>query len=379
MKRAAIGLGSITIVILAGLATFFVISQNAIPNDNQGASKSSTPDLKYAEVVGGLEHPWDIDFLPDSTIIFTERSGAISKLKVGSKVVLQQISDVRDRGEGGLMGIAVDPDFQDNRYIYACLNSTEGDIKVARWAVDQEAEALTDRTDIISGIPSSDSGRHSGCQIAFGPDDNLWVGTGDAADETQPQDMTKLGGKILRVNRDGKAAPDNVDSPDKRIYSYGHRNTQALAFYPAERNESYGISVEHGPGRDDEINSLKAGNFGWAPGDNYDESVPMTDLDQFSDSIESVWSSGDTTIAPSGAAFLEGDTWGRLNGWLAVSVLKDQSLLLLNIADTSVSGTRTLIKNEFGRLRAATLGPDASLYVSTDNGSDDKIIKISSN
>lgn len=379
MKRIIVGIASAIIVLAAGYITFAIIKSNDTSSDVTTVQEPSTPELSANKLIGGLDHVWDIGFLPDQTLIFSERSGTISKLIDGRKVAIENPDDVESGGEGGLMGIAVDPDFNDSRYVFVCFNSTRGDIRVARWAVDQAVEGLTNRTDIITGIPSATSGRHSGCQLEFGPDNNLWVATGDAADESQPQDRSTLGGKILRVDRDGKAAADNPDAPDKRVYSYGHRNSQGLALYAKKQGDSFGVSVEHGPSSDDEINQLQPGNFGWAPGANYDENAPMTDVRRFTDAIESVWSSGDTTIAPSGATFLSGEQWGRLNGWLAVSVLKGQKLMLLNIANGAVDGTRTLFEGEYGRLRAAVLGSDGSLYVSTDNGGDDSILKISPN
>lgn len=377
MKRLALAFAAIMIVFGAGAATFAALRLYKAQNEPAASSDSRpTPELRASIVVEGLAHPWDVDFLPDRTLLFTERSGEISKLVDGEKISIELPDDINPGGEGGMMGLAVDPDFAVTRFIFACFNTTAGDIRVVRWMADQTVESLTNRQDIVSGIPAADSGRHSGCQIAFGPDDNLWVATGDAADDTTPQDPASLGGKILRVDRDGKAAADNVDSVEKRVYSFGHRNSQALAFYAAKRDGSFGVSVEHGPDRDDEINQLKPGNFGWAPGPGYDESVPMTDTERFSGATQSIWSSGSRTIAPSGAAFVRGSSWGRLSDWLAVSVLKDKQLLLLNISNGSVNGTRTFFENTYGRLRAATLGPDSELYLSTDNGSNDAIIKV---
>lgn len=378
MKRFALTIGSILLVITAGLITVVAIKSFDTTGRNQEVArdKGATPELSAAQVISGLDHPWDIDFLPDGTLIVTERPGQLSLVSNGSKVVLESPADVKEGGEGGLMGLAVDPDYTQNNFIYACFNTTSGDIKVARWAVNAAKDGLQDRRNIITGIPAATSGRHSGCQLAFGPDKNLWVGTGDAADEKQPQNLTALGGKILRVTRDGTAANDNPVGQEKRIYSYGHRNLQALVFYDSLQDKSYGLSVEHGPDRDDEVNELRPGNFGWAPGAGYDESVPMTDLKNIPDAIASVWSSGGSTIAPSGAAILKGSSWGRLEGWLAVSVLKDKKLLLLNTINGSVSGERVYFENKYGRLRAATVGPGGELYISTDNGTNDSILRV---
>ncbi len=375
MRKILVFIGSALIILIAGTATFVAL-QSVGPRANDASKKAtpSTPSLLASSVITGLSHPWDVDFLPDGRILFTERSGDISFVRDGKKQLIQAIDDVEATGEGGLMGLAVDPLYEDNEFVYICYNTARGDTRVVRWKLGDET--LSDRRDIVTDIPTADSGRHSGCQIAFGPDDNLWIGTGDSADETQPQDRAKLGGKILRTDREGKAVRDNPDGPDTRVYSYGHRNTQALAFYASPKDTSYGYSIEHGPDRDDEVNALTPGNFGWNPGEGYDESSPMTDMAAFSDAIESSWSSGTSTIAPSGAAILQGSSWGRLEGWLALSVLKDQKILLLNISNGSVSGERSYFEREHGRLRAATLGPDGALYVSTDNGTNDSILRI---
>lgn len=376
MKRFAITIGSALLVLIAGLATVVALKSLDAPGRNAALPRQVTPELSATKVVDGLQHPWDIVFLPDNTLIYSERNGTISTFSRGIKTVLHAPDDITATGEGGLMGLAVDPEYATNRFVYACFNTTANDIKVARWVVSSASDRLEGRKDIVVGIPASDSGRHSGCQLAFGPDKNLWIATGDAADETQPQNQSSLGGKVLRVTREGAAVEDNPVSPDKRVYSYGHRNLQALAFYDTPRDKSYGLSVEHGPDVDDEVNELEPGNFGWAPKEDYDESVPMTDVKKFPDALASVWSSGSPTIAPSGATFLKGSSWGRFEGWLAVSVLKDKQLLLLNIKNGSVSGERTFFTNEYGRLRAATQGPDGFLYLSTDNGTNDSILKI---
>lgn len=375
MKRFLVSVGSVLLLVGAGAATLAILK---VVEQRAGPSITSTPaapQLVATVLVDGLDHPWDIDFLPDDSLIFSERSGQLSLLKDGERTIITAPSDVRATGEGGMMGLAVDPDYAKNSFIYTCYNTEGGDVKVVRWTLTDGT--IGARRDIVSDIPANDSGRHSGCQVAFGPDGNLWVGTGDAADEDQPQDRNTLGGKILRVTKDGGVPFDNPEGPDKRIWSYGHRNVQSLAFYPKAQNGSYGLSVEHGPDKDDELNQLVTGNFGWAPGDGYDESVPMTDLTKFRDAEQSVWSSGSSTIAASGAAFLRGSEWGRLDGWLAVTALKGQKLKLLNVTNGSVGGERDELVGKFGRLRAATLGPDEKLYVSTDNGSDDKIIAVS--
>lgn len=375
------------VLLLIGAVAFVLVM--ALTQNRDGAktvdtSTKSIPDqipaLQVSTVAEGLDHPWEVAFLPDKSMLITERSGDISKIIDGKKTVIHHPADVYVRGEGGLLGLAVDPDFASNQFIYVCFNSTLPglDVRVARWKMDDARTALSDRKDIITGMPSSITGRHSGCRIAFGPDGNLWVGTGDAAQGATPQSLRSFGGKILRIDRDGRAAKDNLGEGDPRIYSYGHRNTQGLAFFAQLKNGSYGVSVEHGSNVDDEVNPLVKGNFGWSPNLPYIENVPMTDSRRFPQAVKSIWSSGSSTIAPADADFLVGKQWGKWEGRLAMAVLKDKHLRLLEVRDDNTTGEQLkLFDGRYGRLRAVTMGSDGQLYVTTDNGSgQDKILRI---
>ncbi len=339
------------------------------------------PELKTEVVTKGYAHIWEIAFLPAGDMLFNERSGQIHHVVNGVPKQLARVADVYAQGEGGLMGMAVDPDFTDNRYLYTCYN-TMSDIRVVRWTLRADMGGLDAKTPIVTGIPANPSGRHSGCRIAFGPDGFLWIGTGDTAQNLtpqSPQDPKSLAGKILRVTQEGKPAPSNVGGVfDPRIYSYGHRNTQGLAFFGTPRGNVVGVSAEHGSSIDDELNTLSPGNFGWAPPDGtYDESVPMTDTKRFPDAVGPLWSSGDPTQAPAGVAIIEGERWKAWDGAVAMAMLKAQHLKLLVLSDDmDVAGERRHFEREFGRLRAVTMGPDGSLYVGTSNGEDDAVIRV---
>jgi glucose/arabinose dehydrogenase len=344
---------------------------------------SKVPRLTTEIVLGGREHIWEIAFLPTKELIFTERKGTVSIIKNGQTTELAKIADVRAGGEGGLMGLAIDSKFNENRYLYTCFNSTAGDIRVVRWTATPALDALGQRSDIITGMPANPSGRHSGCRLAFGPDGFLWVGTGDTAQALTPQppqDPKSLGGKILRVARDGRPASNNMAGNfDPRVYSYGHRNTQGIAFFDAVRGDGVlGVSSEHGTHVDDELNPLVQGNFGWSPPNGpYDESVPMTDKQRFPNAIEALWSSGNPTQAPSGVTIMSGTKWGIWNGAVAMAMLKDEHLKVLVLNnDLKVTSEEHLLQAAYGRLRAVTMGPDGGLYVGSSNGSDDKIIKV---
>jgi glucose/arabinose dehydrogenase len=342
------------------------------------------PRLSVSTVVSGLDHPWDVGFA-GGTMVYTERPGRIGAFINGQRRLLAAPADVLTASEAGMMGLAIDPAFSTNRFIYTCFASTRGgpnDVRVVRWTVDAGFTALTSRTDIVTGAPvntSGELGRHAGCRPRFGPDGRLWIGTGDAATGSVPQDPRSLGGKVLRVNRDGSAAAGNPGGAlDPRIYSYGHRNVQGIAFRPSD---GLGVSTEHGPDRDDELNRLVTGNFGWDPvfpsGDGYNESVPMTDLQKFPSAVRALWSSGMPTVAPSGAGFLAGSRWGGWNGALAVALLRARHLLVFGLdSQGRVTGTAKAITDQ-GRLRSAVLGPDGNLYLTTDNGSGtDRILRV---
>lgn len=328
------------------------------------------PTITVSVVTAGLDHPWDLAFAPGGDMYFTERVGRINLWTSGQRRVLATPADVVAVGEGGMMGVAVDPAFTANRRIYTCFVSDAGgslDVRVVRWQVNAAKTALSGRADILTGIPANSTGRHSGCRIRFGPDGHLWVGTGDAAMGTNPQNPSSLGGKVLRITTAGAGAPGNAGAPFRpEIYTYGHRNVQGLAF--AADGTAY--AVEHGPDRDDEVNRLvRGGNYGWDPVPGYNESVPMTDLAKFPNAQRALWSSGVPTIAPSGGTVLSGSQWAGWNNALAVAVLKGQQLRVFGFtADGLAVEAQWTAITDRGRLRSAVQGTNGRLYIATDGG-----------
>jgi len=257
--------------------------------------------------------------------------------------------------------------------VYACF-SHEGeprDNRVVRFRLSADGAKLEQRADLVTGMPYS-SGRHSGCRLRF-HEGFLHVGTGDAAQFANPQNQTSLGGKTLRLTRDGEPAPGNpvAQGRDPRVFTFGHRNVQGLAVQPGS-NRVY--AAEHGSDRDDEINLLVPGqNYGWDPGPNgrYDESVPMTDLEKYPSAARAVWTSGNPTTALSGITFLAGALWRDWDGALVGAELKNQRLRILRVdaAGTGTSQLGELCEDQNVRLRTPVLGPDGALYVLTDGKS----------
>lgn len=365
-----------TIMILLLMLIFLIGCGKAVPAVEDEAVM---PELTYDIMLDGLERPWGLAELPDGSLLFTERRGVLSVLKDSERVEIAEISDVMARGEGGLLGLAVDIEFEENRFIYVAYNiNVDGpEVRVTRFELTEDL-VLENAFHIVEGLPAIESGRHSGTQLAMDQEGVLWIGTGDSATAKTPQDPESLGGKILRVTRDGEPAEGNLEAPfDPRIFSYGHRNTQGLLLFAEPIDEVYGYSAEHGSWVDDEVNELVSGNFGWDPLPPYKEDVPMTDLDKFPDAIEAVWSSGERTIAVSGLTQLVGEHWGDFDGALVLGVQKDQHLRVLRIAEREVVGESLLFEREFGRIRGVMMHSDGSLYFATDNGGDDKIVRVS--
>ncbi|MFD4192450.1 PQQ-dependent sugar dehydrogenase [Amycolatopsis thermoflava] len=349
--------------------------------------------LKVDVVTGGLQHGWDVGFLPGGSILVTQRPGRLALVR-GTAVTQVQadFSDVWARGEGGLMGMVVHPDFAASRRFTTCQTHQEGgravDIRLVTWTLSADERSATKVRDLLTGLPVNQSGRHSGCRPEIAADGALLVGTGDTARPDVSQDRHSLGGKVLRIDLNtGAPLPDNpfissADPNEQRIYSYGHRNIQGVAVRPGTGQIFTG---EHGPTFDDEINLIRAGgNYGWDPSqggtvDSYDEDVPMTDLQRFPDAVRPLWTSGDITEAICGAAFVSGPQWGALDGRLAVVALKGQKMLMFTV-DQAGAVTEVYLPAEFddtyGRLRAVRSGPDGALYVTTSDGNDDKLLRI---
>ena len=346
---------------------------------------ADAPALDVEVVVDELELAWDVARTPEGTVLVTERGGRLlAHDEQCTREVAADLDDLFVGSEAGLMGLEVSPDFGRTREIFLCHATRTGDglpqdVRVTRWRLDEGAAAAERTGTVVDGLPIS-SGRHSGCRLRFVPDGTLLVGTGDAAQGANPQDPDSLGGKTLRLHPDGTVPEDNPfadrDGPGAAVHTLGHRNVQGLAVQPGTGTV---WSAEHGPGTDDEINVLEPGaNYGWDPAPGYDESVPMTDLEEFPDALPAAWSSGRPTVALSGAAFLEGDQWGAWEGALAVAELKNTGVGVYRVEDTAVTGLTRMaeLENDYGRLRSLTLDDEGALWVTTSNGDDDAVLRV---
>ncbi len=330
----------------------------------------------------GLAKPWDLAFEPagNQRLVVTENDTGTIRARIGSTwrdlgsigaLMVSPSPAFDNTGEGGLMGLAFDPNYPTDLHLYVCTSTTV-DNRVVRLDVGLDGSgdplAVSNPVAIVTGIPHL--GYHNGCRVRFQPGATpaaLFVTTGDAAVGPGPQSDASLAGKVLRIQTNGTAY-GNVSGA--RWFTKGHRNVQGIAFQPVS-NIPY--SAEHGPNINDEVNRLvDGGNAGWDPtnGTDYDQSKPMTDFVKFPGALVPVFRSGDVrTIAPSGLTFLSGTQWGSWNGAIVLAVLKDSELrVLLMNPDGTASGQFQMPGSARGvRLRSAVQGPDGFLYVATDD------------
>ena len=354
---------------------FFVIIFSCIPF----VFAQEYPDLgvKVETVAENLEIPWSITWTPDGTIFFTERGGNLRIIQDGIVVEKPMLSLEVGGVEGGLLGITLDPNYSDNHYIY--LYYTYNDFletknKVVRY-VESDFILTEDKVVIqnISGGPFHDGGR-----IKFGPDDKLYITTGDAGNAELSQDLNSMSGKILRINSDGSIPEDNPIS-NSPIYSYGHRNPQGLDW---DKSGNL-VATEHGPSgwhgiAHDEINVIVPGaNYGWP------DIIGSESMDGL---VTPILNTGDDTWAPSGAEFYEGDKIPQWSGKFFVATLRGNHLHMVDfdLDENKVISDQKLFEGDFGRLRDVATGPDGYLYVLTSNQdgrgapvvNDDRILRI---
>ncbi len=391
-------------------------------------SHSKAPSLKHTTVLSGLESPWDMAFLEDGTMFFTEKcrglsvrlpSGDVNALlgMTGTNGYASTADDLFCEGQAGMMGVEIDPDFAQNRFIYVYSTSSKtapGTNRLMRLKVDDDLSKVSDRTDIVEDVPYKPAatghpfggpGAHNGGRVRFGPDGHLYLTTGDTHNGVVPQSPTLIGGKVLRIDRDGKAVKDNnpPEGFDKRIYTYGHRNVQGIAFRPTDGTP---VVAEHGPWHSDEITVLKnGGNGGWDPRpntagrgdcpDNYCgympnqmegmdpaervKFMPMTDTKSYPDAMPPAWNNNGLSQGTSSAEFLTGKQWGDWDGRMVVGIMGigfggtavGMRIDVIDLAEDgmSVQDVSTMsLPMAAGRFRSVRQGPDGALYAAVDQG-----------
>ncbi|GAB3650172.1 PQQ-dependent sugar dehydrogenase [Glycomyces tarimensis] len=327
----------------------------------QPSEPPAEPDFDAAEeVVTGLEVPWGLVFPSDEDALVSERdSGRILRVPLGGgePEEVYRVSDIDPAGEGGLLGLALSPDYAEDGYLYAYFTAGEEN-RVVRFRLDGEPETVFD------GIAAAD--HHDGGRIAFGPDGLLYVATGDAGEQDRAQDPDSPNGKILRLTPEGDPAPDNPTS-DSPVYSLGHRNVEGLAW----DGEGRLFASEFGANQADEVNRIEPGNnYGWP----HVEGEGDTNDGEFTNPLVT-WSPSEAS--PAGVA-VAGEA-------LYVAALRGERLWRIPLTgDGELGEPEALLEGEYGRLRTVKVAPDGALWVATSNrdgyGSprdgDDRIIRF---
>jgi len=409
-----------------------------VPNalaDGHGKGMN-VPFIETTEFMTGLESPWDMAFLPDGTMFYTEKCKGLSVRK--SSGDLHALYGAKDSsgyadsgddlfcdGQAGVLGVVADSNFAENRTLYLYSSSTkyygdgcktnfercDGNI-VMKFKVSDDLMSVSDRTDIVTDIqykpfesdqPFGGPGAHNGGRLRIGPDGYLWVTGGDRHRGICPQDGQLLCGKILRIDGDGNAHPDNKppEGFDKRIYTYGHRNVQGIDFRPSDGRA---FTAEHGPWHSDEITALvNGGNAGWDPAqmtggrgecpdeycgyepnqlDAMDPAIraaytPMSDT-RFEDLMPPSWNNHGFSQGTGSAAFLTGDNWGIYEGRLSVGIMgigfgntpPGSRIDVYDLADDgqSIKGAIIMPTAITTRYRGLVMGPDNALYATVDDG-----------
>ncbi len=371
------------VAVAVGVAVATACARAALPDVSSARDvpTKSGATLRFETFVSGLEVPWSMAFTSPQRLLVTERPGRVRVVERGSLVSkpLHVVADVEAKGESGLMGLALAPDYATSRLLYLAYayDAPRGSaVRIARFRDD--GDALSQRTVIVEGIPAARN--HAGCRLRFGPDGKLYVTTGDATDREIAQDLKSLGGKTLRLNPDGSVPADNP-FPGSPVFSYGHRNSQGLDWDPRsglQIQTEHGPSGFDGPGGGDEVNIVEAGkNYGW----------PLVHHRASREGMISPVLEWTPAVAPSGASFSRGDLLPSFRGDFFFATLIGERLIRVRFDPANprqVAETEELLQGIYGRLRDVVSGPDGALYVATSNrdgrgsprSGDDRILRI---
>jgi glucose/arabinose dehydrogenase len=331
-------------------------------------------------VVTGIEIPWGMTWLPDGSMLITEKSGILYQVKNGTKTEIKNMPAVYLRGQGGLMDIALHPSYAKNGWIYMTYASSEGDgdggnTKLIRAKLIDGS--LAQMESLYKATPNSTRGQHFGSRIIFDNDGFLYFSIGERGNEKEnPQDIKRDGGKIYRLNDDGSIPQDNPfvgqAAAKEAIYTYGNRNPQGMAKHP-ETGEIW--AHEHGPKGGDEINIIKKGaNYGWpivTYGINYNGTTISTETTK--PGIENPIYYWLPSIAPSGMTFVTGDRYPYWKGHLLAGSLKFEYLELLKLRGNTVIDRQKIATN-IGRVRNVAQSPDGYIYLAVEGKGIFKII-----
>lgn len=358
------------------------VSCKAQKKENDVVLAPDTKQYTLETVVSGVDIPWGMAWLPDGSMLITERGGTLYHFKEGKLNPLKNTPAVVARGQGGLLDVAVHPNYAENGWIYLTFSSPVGDggshTELVR--AQLKGQELVNIQSLYKATPNTSRSHHFGSRIVFDNDGYVYFTIGDRGDhDNNPQDLKRDGGKVYRLHDDGRIPQDNPfvgqAGVKEATYSYGHRNPQGMVVHP-ETGEVW--IHEHGPRGGDEINIVKkAANYGWPVityGINYNGTI-ITD-ETHREGMEQPLYYWIPSIAPSGMAFVTGDRYPEWKGHLLVGSLVFQYLELVKLQDKEVVA-REKIADGIGRLRDVRMGPDGYIYLGVEGKGILKIVSKS--
>ncbi len=349
---------------------------------SEGQISIGSTAVDTSTLISGLDTPWEILWGPDNFLWFTERQGTVSRMDPanGQRTIILTIDDVFEYGEGGLLGMALHPDFQVQPYVYLVYNYTSGSsIKERLVRYSWDGNSLANQETLIEGI--SANSYHDGSRLVFGPDGKLYMSTGDAGNTGNSQNMNSLSGKILRINPDGSVPDDNPFS-GSYVWSSGHRNAQGLTFSP----DGILYSSEHGPDTDDELNIIETGrNYGWPQVAGFCDLPAETDFCNENNVREPlvVWT---PTLAVAGISHYDHPDIPEWQNSILMTSLKAGKLVSLKLSGNGMAVVEQAdwFVNHYGRLRDICVSPDGRVFLAVSNRDgrgtprpgDDRIVEI---
>ena len=352
---------------------FFTLYLSCAQDNPPFIESPSEINYSYETVVDGIDIPWGMAFISESDFLATEISGTLYRVVNGKKIVVEGLPELYVRGQGGLLDVALHPDYINNNIIYMTISSnTEGDSEggnTALYSAILDGNSLKDVKLLYKATPNTKKGQHWGSRIVFDQEGYLYFGVGDRGNrDVNPQDISRDGGKIYRLNIDGSIPKDNPfvgkENAKEAVFSYGHRNPQGMVTHP-KTGEIW--EHEHGPKGGDEINIIKPGvNYGWPTityGINY-SGTPITDKTSMPNMAQPFyyWV---PSIGPSGIAFSSSGVYPDWTDNLFAGSLKFEYLERLVIENNKVV-KREKVLDKIGRVRNVVEGPDGYLYVGVE-------------
>lgn len=352
----------LVLLVISGTATYLYysfarpqIAPKTVPSKPNG---SAIVDYKIVSFAQDLSVPWAIVFTSADRMLVSERIGRITEIKNETKKTLITFDEVSQTGEEGLMGMALDPNYVKNKNVYVCLAyKKNGQLVNAVKKLRDNESVIEEEQTILDTIPAAQY--HAGCRIRIGPDNKLYVSTGDALQKNSAQDVKSLAGKILRINLDGSIPSDNP-FPNSYVYSYGHRNIQGFDWHPITGEmyaTEHGPSVFDGPPGGDEVNHIKKGaNYGW----------PVVSHERTQNGMEDPLIVFTPAVAPASGSFYSGRLFPQFTHVFLFGGLRGEGIYGVTLDDNKKASYQKLAI-DVGRVREVVEGPDGRIYFSTSN------------